>query len=192
MLLNAFRRLFSNAQNRKARRASGLPRPELLQFEDRITPTTFSVINNADSGVGSLRQAIIDANTTPGNDIINFSSSPVTIITLASALPNIINASTVITGGTAGTVTINVLNNSSITIDANKGNFNIFSIASGGNLSISGVTVTGANTSDTGGAFNNAGTLNISNSTLSGNSSGGNGGGISNSGTLTVTNSTIS
>jgi len=38
MLLNTFRRLFSNSQNRKARRASGLPRPQLLRFEDRIVP----------------------------------------------------------------------------------------------------------------------------------------------------------
>ena len=35
MLLNAFRRIFSKAQNRKARRASGLPRLELFRFEDR-------------------------------------------------------------------------------------------------------------------------------------------------------------
>ena len=39
MLLNSFRRLFSNSQNRKARRASGSPRLELLSLEDRITPT---------------------------------------------------------------------------------------------------------------------------------------------------------
>ena len=37
-VLNAFRKLFSNSQNRKARRASGLPRLELFRFEDRIVP----------------------------------------------------------------------------------------------------------------------------------------------------------
>ena len=34
--------------------------------------TTFSVINTNDSGVDSLRQAILDANANPGADTINF------------------------------------------------------------------------------------------------------------------------
>jgi VCBS repeat-containing protein len=38
MLLNAFRRLFSNSQNRKARRASGFHKLEILTLEERITP----------------------------------------------------------------------------------------------------------------------------------------------------------
>ena len=42
MLLNAFRRLFSNSPNRKARRASGSPRLELLSLEQRINPATFA------------------------------------------------------------------------------------------------------------------------------------------------------
>ncbi|MCY2940924.1 MAG: hypothetical protein NTV50_04570 [Planctomycetota bacterium] len=74
MLLNAFRRLFSNSQNRKARRASGLPRLELLRFEDRIVPATFTVLNTNDAGSGSLRQAIIDANTLAGADTIVFAA----------------------------------------------------------------------------------------------------------------------
>lgn len=42
MLLNAFRRLFSNSPNRKALRASGSVRLELLRFEDRINPSSIS------------------------------------------------------------------------------------------------------------------------------------------------------
>ena len=40
MLLNTFRRLFSNSQNRKARRVSGSFRLELLSLEQRIVPST--------------------------------------------------------------------------------------------------------------------------------------------------------
>ena len=105
---------------------------------------------------------------------------------------------------TAGTLTITGPGSSSLNISGNNGNanrdFNIFIINSGGNLSISGVTVSGARTSGSGGAFNNRGTLTVSNSTISGNSATGfgggftfrGGGGIYNSGTLTVSNSTLS
>jgi hypothetical protein len=72
MIINACRRLFSNAQNRKARRASFLPRLELLYLEERITPTTYTVTNTGDStSSGSLRWAINSANANPGNDTIN-------------------------------------------------------------------------------------------------------------------------
>lgn len=51
---------------------------------------TFTVTNPNDSGTGSLRQAILDANATPGSDAINFSigSGLQTIMPLAS-LPEI-------------------------------------------------------------------------------------------------------
>ena len=156
------------------------------------------VTTTADSGAGSLRQAIIDANTTPGNDYIGFNltgASPYTI-TLSSALPNIVNASTAITGGTAGALTINGPSASSLTISGDNGNagrnFNIFNVNAGGNLAIFSTTVSGAQTSGTGGAFNNLGTLTVTNSIISGNSTSNNGGAFNNSGTLTVNNSTIS
>ncbi|MEI6684524.1 MAG: choice-of-anchor Q domain-containing protein, partial [Planctomycetota bacterium] len=157
-----------------------------------VTPSaavTYSVTNTLDSGLGSLRQAINDANATAGNDIINFNfatgSGPYKI-TLNSSLPNILAASS------SGSLTITGLGAPSLTIGANKNNFSIFSIDSGGNLSISGVTVSGAQTTGKGGAFNNAGTLTVSNSTISGNTADTGGGGIFNNGTLTVTNSTLS
>jgi hypothetical protein len=36
--------------------------PRLLVLEDRTVPSTFLVSNLADSGDGSLRQAVLDAN----------------------------------------------------------------------------------------------------------------------------------
>jgi hypothetical protein len=50
-------------------RRSGLG-VELL--EDRRVPTAYSVSTTGDSGPGSLRQAILDANSNPGPDTIQF------------------------------------------------------------------------------------------------------------------------
>src|SRR5262249_53575591 len=59
---------------------SFLPRLDVL--EDRTLPSlTFTVLNNFDSGAGSLRQAILDANANAGPDTIAF-APPVHQITL--------------------------------------------------------------------------------------------------------------
>ena len=149
-MLNIIKNLFATKTVLK----KGIHRKlELLGLEERVVPATFTVVNNSDSGVGSLRQAIIDANATSANDTINFSvvNSSYNII-LGSALPNIATTST------AGTLTINGLSASSLTISGSDPtnvnnstrNFNIFNIASGGNLTISGVTVSGAQTTGNG------------------------------------------
>src|SRR5262245_27350902 len=44
----------------------------LLSLEDRTMPSTFTVLNLDDDGPGSLRQAISDARTAPGADVIEF------------------------------------------------------------------------------------------------------------------------
>src|SRR5207248_675443 len=46
--------------------------PRLEQLEARVVLSTFTVINTDDSGAGSLRQAIVDANTNPDADAIAF------------------------------------------------------------------------------------------------------------------------
>ena len=48
--------------------------PQLLALEDRTVPSTFKVTNLADSGLGSLRQAILDANAHAGADTIRVAS----------------------------------------------------------------------------------------------------------------------
>src|SRR5262249_16398822 len=53
-------------KRRTPRRPAFRPRVELL--EDRCVPTIF-VTNTLDSGAGSLRQAILDANATPGGPV---------------------------------------------------------------------------------------------------------------------------
>jgi predicted outer membrane repeat protein len=64
----------------RTRRATGRRRardqffqPRLESLEDRATPSTFLVLDLSDSGAGSLRQAISDANALPGSDVIEFS-----------------------------------------------------------------------------------------------------------------------
>jgi hypothetical protein len=90
---------------RRTRRPLGFSL-RLQAFEGRITPATFTVTNNNDSGSGSLRQAVFDANANPSADLIDFSSyfnTPRTI-TLASTI-NITRPVT-IDGPSAAQVTI--------------------------------------------------------------------------------------
>jgi hypothetical protein len=56
--------------------------PRLVALEDRTVPSTFLVKSAADDGTDSLRQAIVDANTHPGPDVIDFAigSGPQTIM----------------------------------------------------------------------------------------------------------------
>jgi S-layer homology domain len=62
-----------------------------------LTANTYTVTSTADSGVGTLRQAILDANTNPGADTIAFNivGSGVHTIAVASALPTITGPTTV-------------------------------------------------------------------------------------------------
>ena len=54
------------------------------RLEDRTVPSTFTVRNLADSGPGSLRQAVLDANDRPGADLIRFAPPVGCTLTLAS------------------------------------------------------------------------------------------------------------
>ena len=84
----SFRR--SPATPRHCRPAPSRPArylPYLEFLEDRTVLSTFTVMNLADSGSGSLRQAILDANATPGDDTITFEVTGT--VNLSSALPNL-------------------------------------------------------------------------------------------------------
>src|SRR5262249_55133478 len=80
----------------------------LQALEDRTVPNTYMVTNAGDTGGGSLRQAISDANTNPGADDIQFDatffSSPQQI-KLNTALPDITD-DVVFKGTTAANCTI--------------------------------------------------------------------------------------
>lgn len=75
----------------KKTRSAGVSRrePELSYepLEVRNMLATFSVANLNDSGAGSFRQALLDANATPGADVVNFAIAG--SIQLSSSLPTI-------------------------------------------------------------------------------------------------------
>jgi titin len=65
-------------------------RPQLEALECRLSPAVFTVTTHADSGAGSLRQAIINANATAGLHTIKFSiGTGLQIIAPATPLPAI-------------------------------------------------------------------------------------------------------
>jgi hypothetical protein len=58
-----------------------------LEFlDDRTLPSTFTVLNLADSGDGSLRAAVLAAEANPGPDLINFAPALTGTITLTTEL----------------------------------------------------------------------------------------------------------
>jgi hypothetical protein len=156
-------------------------------------PVALIVSNTADSGIGSLRQAILNANT-DGGDIITFARNVTGTITLTSGQLLITDSLTLIGPGA------NVL--------AVSGNHvsRVFEI-SYTTVSISGLTINNGSVTNTstpndlaggGGIFNDHSTLTLNNCTLSGNSAGVGGGIFNNAatygypGTLTLNNCTLS
>jgi hypothetical protein len=157
---------------------------------------TFSVTNINDSGTGSFRQAILDANAATGADTITFegavftdSTPDVITLTSTSSYPLTIADDTAIVG--TNSLTISGNNPPSSFSFFNR--TNIFAINSGKTVNISGLTIerpTGENL----GSISNSGTLTLSKVNLKISSNGTNitaGDFISNSGTLTVVDSSI-
>ncbi len=138
------------------------------------------VTNCNDSGSGSLRQAVLDAQ--PG-DIISFALSPsCSTIALTSGQIEISNSVT-IDGPGGGALAVSGSNQS-----------RVFQIDTGATVSISGLTIEDGSAADEGGGVLNNGDItltdmSVSNNTMTGNGHGG--GGIDNLGTLTLVNSTL-
>jgi len=142
---------------------------------------TFEVTATSDSGPGSLRQAILDANSMSGDDIISFTVTGT--ITLASALP-LITDSTKISG--PGTNLLTISGDNSV---------NVFTFSSGTTNTISGLTIADgmANNYVNGAGIANMGNLTILNCALLNNRNfSGWGGAVFNSGELSITNSLFS
>jgi uncharacterized repeat protein (TIGR02059 family) len=160
-----------------------------------LNVTTDADTNDSTDGLISLREAIDYANATAGDDTITFSLSgtaPYTIY-LSSALPSIVAKNTSLGSGFAGALTITGPGLASLIINGN-GDYSIFTIDAGGELTLSGATISGAyHTSGEGGAFYNAGSLNLSASKLTSNTAS-QGAGIFNAtnASLTVADTTFS
>jgi hypothetical protein len=146
---------------------------------------SFTVTNTNDSGPGSLRQAILDANLITGADTITFDVSGT--ITLASTLPAIDDE-----------LTIDGSGQSIIISGDNK--VRVITVNGGATLNLTGLTIANGlcNNCAGGGLYTEDGTININHGTFSGNSAdcgpdcGISGGAIANRGSvLNVSNSTF-
>jgi hypothetical protein len=153
-------------------------------------PATFVVTNTNDSGPGSLRQAVLDADQHDP-----FESSPPTI----SFVPGLTGTITLTSGEllVSQDLTIDGPGAGQLAVSAN-GAGRVFEIASGATASVSGLTIENGQVNNfidvpatAGGGISNRGTLTVSNCTFSGNSAP-SGGGIDNMGTLSVTDCTFS
>ncbi|NJN11818.1 MAG: hypothetical protein HC836_32475, partial [Richelia sp. RM2_1_2] len=149
------------------------------------------VTNTNDSGEGSLRQAIQNANNVVGVDIITFDASlSGQTITLTSGELLITDAIT-IEGLGANQLTISGNNASRVfKIDDSNGNNKI-------NVTIEGLTITGGKTTagddnnDDGAGIWNRENLTLKNVVVRNNQAADDGGGIRNDGTIAIINSTI-
>ncbi|MDF5707589.1 MAG: DUF4347 domain-containing protein [Nostoc sp. S4] len=168
------------------------------------------VTNTNDSGKGSLRQAILNANATAGANTITFAGS-----VFADGVPDVI---TLTSGQLAITDDLTIVGTgaSKLTISGNNAS-GVFEITgTGTDVGIDGLKIANAddviygsillnsntslnltnstisdNQGAVGGIFNR-GNLSLTNTTVSGNQGSSLGGGIFNTGTLSLTNSTVS
>ena len=143
-------------------------------------PSTFTVTNTNDSGAGSLRQAVHEANYAPGSEI-DFDPSLTGAIVLTSGELDVTNIMTIVGPG-ADMLAVSGDNAS-----------RVFDISQSVAVAISGLTIEDGNVAaGSGGGVFNSGDLTLTSSIVSTNSSSVSGGGIDNVGTLTLNHSTVS
>ncbi|MDZ8138979.1 MAG: Calx-beta domain-containing protein [Nostoc sp. DedQUE04] len=175
----------------------------------KLNNTTYVVTNTNDSGAGSLRQAIINANNDPGIETILFDTTGIfgdvtpDTITLTSGELNVTEG--VIIQGTGANKLVISGNNASRIFNAsasllidglhitggNAGNNNGGGIYSTNSVTVSNSIISGNTANSSGGGIYSSNTT-ISNSIISGNTANSNGGGIYSTTSATVSNSTLS
>ena len=123
-------------------------RPTLEVLEDRCVPATFTVNTTADvlghsNGMLSLRQAVIDANASPGADTIVLPAGHYTLTRAG------INEDAAVTGDLDITGTLNIKGAAvgSTVVDAH-GLDRVFHVLRGADVSLSGLTIEGGAVSD--------------------------------------------
>src|SRR5262249_51606458 len=176
---------------RSAGRRAGIRprRPSLAveALEDRTVPSAFTVLNLADGGEGSLRAAVLAANTSPGADVIDFAPGLTGTIGLTGGQLDVTDDLT-IDGPGAGVLAVSGS-------DASR----VFRIGSGVTVAIDDLTITHGRADNGGGIWNASGSLSLSHVIVSQNQALGapgnlaQGGGVFNQGgALTVEHSTFS
>jgi hypothetical protein len=178
---------------------AGLALGATLGIAGTAQAADFTVTNLNDSGAGSLRQAVLDANNNPGADRVLFQSGLSGTIDLTSNQLSISDPLD-IQGPGAGTLTVRGTGTNrvayvfpgdgqSVTVsgltlsgNGNGTNGGVFwsgGVASSSNLTITNSVLTGSHAGDDGGAvYVYYGSLQIESTTISGNSADNAGGGI--------------
>src|SRR4051794_11482072 len=147
-LTKSYSRSFRRAARESSRHREPF-RPRLEALEGRAVPTVFPVTTLVDGGLGSLRQAILDANVTPGDDTITIQASGT--IQLGGALPSL--SSNIDLQG-PGANQLAVRRNT-------EAAYGIFTVGDGAIVTISGLTITNGAALQGGGGISNGGTLTL-------------------------------
>ncbi|NEP87594.1 MAG: DUF4347 domain-containing protein [Okeania sp. SIO2C2] len=163
-----------------------------------VVDTTNDVVDDSD-GVTSLREAIIEANSTPEDDTIQLTAGERYNLTISGSDEDAAATGDldIVAGG--GEIKVISQGEEKAVIDAGgeTGIRNrVFHVLENAALELENVEITGGFvTGNSGGGIYNSGTINISNSSISGNLENFliyGGGGIHNTGTANISNSTIS
>jgi hypothetical protein len=185
--------LFSHFESKSSKRL-GIPKGivlgGVLALMSSLPVAAQVVTSTADAGVGTLRQAILDANGTAADEIILLAEG--TTYTISSNLPTVVNN---------GTLQIICTGTTNAIIEGGN-SFRPLTMTTGSNLTLSKITVQNGTALKGGGIYNNNGSLIISNSIITNNEATGagtdaRGGGIYSTGTggsasVLIQNSTIS
>ncbi len=134
------------------------------RLEGRVVPSTITVMNTDDSGAGSLRAAIEQANVDAAQDTITFALTVTGTISLLTALPDLSAGMNIVGPGPSA---LTVARSGAVETPL----FNIFTVSAGAQVAISGLTITGGLSLGGGGGIDNLGTLSIANDVISGNGS---------------------
>ncbi|MBW4442205.1 MAG: DUF4347 domain-containing protein [Plectolyngbya sp. WJT66-NPBG17] len=175
-----------------------------------VDDTEFFVTNTADNGIGSLRQAVLDANADPGAETIRFTGAvftDATADTITLTTGQLLGSSDFTLNGTGANLLTISGNNASRVFQISSGTVSINNLAiangnsgsaeGGGIFNFATLTLTNAilrnNIGRLGGGLINVGNVALNNVTVSSNRAT-EGGGINNNnnGVMTITNSTIS
>ncbi len=156
-------------------------------LESRALLSTLTVSSTGDTGPGTLRAAIEQANLDATQDTIKFAPSVTGTITLSSALPDL-SAKTIIAG--PGSPVLTVARSDTAGTPA----FGIFTVLTGAEVTISRLTIADGSLpseGSVGGGIANRGMLSLADVTIVDSSAATYGGGIYNAGIMSVANSLI-
>ena len=167
------KRLFSPQTPASISKGYRSKRPSLELLEAREVPATFIVQNSNDSGLGSLRAAIQEADFFSGADTIEFNAGMT--INLTSTGDNTIGPSAFAINSEIEITAFDVTN-----VSLTATNQRLFYVAPGGSLTLTSLTLansrsvggsgadSGGGAAGMGGAIFNEGSLSLQNSILSG------------------------